>query len=268
MPTPTKSGYAPVNGVEVYYATYGSGAPLVLLHGGLFMPEMFGPVLDLLAASHTVIAPDLQGHGRTLPFDRPMSYAAMATDIAELVRELGYDRADFVGYSLGGGVALRTVLDHPEVVDRLVLVSTVYAFSGWQKYNFDGMRGMAADPQAAAEGMKGTPLHDAYVAIAPDPDNWNRLIEKIGGLMAQDYDWSAEIPAITARTMLAVGDWDSVRLDHTTKFFHLLGGATQDATWDRSGMGPNRLAILPDTTHYEIGSKPELAEVILPFLAR
>jgi pimeloyl-ACP methyl ester carboxylesterase len=228
---------------------------------------MFGPVLERLAENHTVIAPDLQGHGRTLPFDRPMSYEAMATDIAGLVRFLGYDKADFVGYSLGGGVALRTGLDHPEVVGRLVLVSTVYAFSGWQKYNFDGMRSIAADPQAAAEGMKGTPLHDAYTAVAPDPANWNRLIEKVGGLMGKDYDWSVEIPDIKAETMLAVGDWDAVRLDHTVKFFHLLGGATQDATWDRSGMNANRLAVLPDTTHYEIGSKPKLAEVVLRFLA-
>jgi pimeloyl-ACP methyl ester carboxylesterase len=266
MPAPGKSGYAPVNGVEVYYAVYGAGDPLVLLHGGFGMIEMFGPVLAQLAEHHTVIGVDLQAHGRTLPLDRPMTFEAMATDVAELVKYLGYDKADFVGYSTGGGVALRTAIDHPEVVDKLVLVSTPFAFAGWHDFNQQGMKGLAAAPEQAAEGMKQTPMYQAYAAVAPDPNNWVELIRKQGGLVATDYDWSSEVGKITAPTLLVVGDWDAVRASHAVQFFELLGGGRQDANWDRSGMNQNRLAILPDTTHYDIFTSPALSATVLPFL--
>lgn len=266
MSTPTKSGYAPVNGVEVYYATYGQGEPLVLLHGGFGLIEMFGPVLGRLAETHTVIGVDLQAHGRTRPFDRPMTFEAMATDVAELVKYLGYDKADIVGYSHGGSVALRTAIDHPEVVDRLVLVSTPFAFAGWHDFNQQGMKGIGAAPEQAAEGMKQTPMYEAYAAVAPDPNDWVELVRQVGALNGMEYDWSAEVPAIAAPTLLIVGDWDSVRTSHVAQFFELLGGGRQDANWDRSGMNQNRLAILPDTTHYDIFMSPALADAVIPFL--
>lgn len=266
MPTPTKSGYAPVNGVEVYYAVYGQGDPLVLLHGGFGMIEMFGPILGKLAESHTVIGVDLQAHGRTLPFDRPMTFEAMATDVAGIVKYLGYEKADFVGYSTGGGVALRTAIDHPEVVDRLVLVSTPFAFAGWHDFNQQGMKGIAAAPEQAAEGMKQTPMYQDYIAVAPDPNNWVELIRKQGRLVATDYDWSAEVPKITAPTLLVDGDWDAVRASHVVQFFELLGGGKQDANWDRSGMNQNRLAIIPNATHYDIFMSPAVADAVIPFL--
>ena len=144
LPAPSTSGYAPVNGVEVYYQVYGQGEPLVLLHGGFGAMEMFGPNIAALAANHTVIGVDLQAHGRTLPFDRPMTFENLATDIAALIGHLGYGKADLVGYSTGGQVALRTAIDHPEVVDRLVLVSVPYARRGWHQANLDGMRRSAS----------------------------------------------------------------------------------------------------------------------------
>ena len=122
-PTPTKSGYAPVNGVEIYYEIYGEGEPLVLLHGGFYSIEMFAPILPALAKGRQVIGVDLQGHGRTLPFDRPMTFANMATDVAELIKFLGFEKADVMGNSLGGSTALRLAIDYPEVVDKLILVS-------------------------------------------------------------------------------------------------------------------------------------------------
>ena len=123
MLTPTASDYAPVNGVKIHYQTYGEGKPLVLLHGGFTSTEMFMPILPALAAGRQVIGVDLQAHGRTGPLGRPMTFAAMATDIAELIRYLGHEKADVMGYSLGGNTALRTAIDHPDVVDRLVLGS-------------------------------------------------------------------------------------------------------------------------------------------------
>lgn len=266
FPTPTASGYAEVNGVDVYYATYGQGEPIVLLHGGFGLIEMFGPVIAMLAENHTVIGVDLQAHGRTLPFDRPMSYQAMATDVAELVTFLGYEKADIAGFSLGGGVALRMGIDHPDVVDRLVLISTPFAFDGWHEANQAGMRGMAQALDQTSAGLQQTPIFAAYTGVAPDPGNWTKLIAQMAAFIGNDYDWAAEVPAITAPTLLAVGDWDSVRIAHVAEFFELLDGGQQDAGWDRSGMNANRLAILPDTTHYEIFASPALAQTIIGFI--
>lgn len=260
MSTAHKSGYAPVNGVEVYYQVHGEGRPLVLLHGGFGAIEMFGPVIDQLAATHAVIAMDLQGHGRTLPFDRPMTFENMAGDVAGLVRWLGYERADIVGYSLGGAVALNVALRHPEVVDRLVLVSTPYALSGWHQFNLDGM---AQIGPGSAEGMKQSPMYQMYAAIAPDPEvNWPKLHVQMGQLLTAEYDYSTEIGSLKMPTTLVVGDWDSVRTAHAVEFFELLGGGKQDAGWDGSGMNANRLAILPGLTHYTIFASPQLTETI------
>jgi pimeloyl-ACP methyl ester carboxylesterase len=264
--TPSRSGYAPVNGVELYYAVYGEGEPLILLHGGFAQIEIFGPNIAALAEGRQVIGVDLQGHGRTLPFDRPMTFENMATDVAELIKWLGFEKADVMGYSMGGSTALRLAIDHPHAVERLVLVSMPFAFSGWHDYNAQGMKGMAAAPEQAAEGLKQTPLYEAYAAVAPDPAYWGKTVAQTSALVAADYDWSAEVPNIKAPTMLVVGDWDSVRTAHTAAFFELLGGGKQDALWDRSGMNQNRLAILPDVTHYEIGASPKLAEAVIPFL--
>ncbi|HEV7718930.1 MAG TPA: alpha/beta hydrolase [Arsenicitalea sp.] len=263
LPTPSKSGYAPVNGVEVYYAVYGTGKPLILLHGGVGAIEMFGPVLTELAKTHQVIGVDLQAHGRTLPFDRPMSFEAMAGDVAGLVKFLGYDKADIMGYSMGGSVALRTAIDHPEVVDRLVLVSTPYAFAGWHDYNREGMKQMSG---RLAEPMKQTPMYQLYTQIAPDPNNWPKLLEQLGSMIGKDYDWSAAIASIKSPTLLVVGDYDAVRIQHATKFFELLGGGHKDGMWDGSGMTPNRFAVVPSATHYTLFADPRLAEVAIHFL--
>jgi len=259
-----KSGYAPVNGVEVYYAIYGKGDPIVLLHGGFGQIEMFGPVIGMLAENHTVIGVDLQAHGRTAAHDRPMTFENMATDIAELIKYLGYEKADVMGYSTGGQVAARVGIDHPEVVDRLVLASTPFSSTGWHDYN---LQGMAMIGEASAEGMKQTPMYAAFAAVNPDPgNNWVKLNIQQGKLVNTPYDWSAEVPGIKVPTLLVVGDWDSVRIAHAVKFFELLGGGAQDAQWDGSGMNQNRLAVLPGETHYSIFMSPRLAEAALGFI--
>ncbi len=261
------SGYAPVNGIELYYEIHGSGKPLVLLHGGLGSIEMFGPVLNELAKSRQVIGVDLQGHGRTLPFDRPMSFANLATDVVELLKWLGYAKADVMGYSMGAATALRIAIEHPEVVDRLVATSCPYAFAGWHDYNQQGMKGMAAAPEMAIEPMKQTPMYAAYAALMPDAEtNWPKTIKQTAAMVGQDFDWSADIPKISAPTLLVYGDWDAVRTSHVASFFELLGGGKQDGNWDGSGMNANRLAIVPGVTHYSIFMDPRLATTALGFL--
>jgi pimeloyl-ACP methyl ester carboxylesterase len=267
MTTRPQSGYAPVNGVEVYYEIHGSGKPLVLLHGGFGSIEMFGPVLAELARSRQVIGVDLQGHGRTLPFDRPMNFTNLATDVAELIKWLGYEKANVMGYSMGGATALRVAIDHPEVVDKLVVSSTAFAFSGWHDYNQQGMKGMAAAPDQAIEPMKQTPMYAAYAQLMPDAEaNWPKTIRQTAAMVGADYDWSAEIPKITAPTQLVYGDWDAVRTAHVASFFELLGGGKQDANWDGSGMNKNRLAIIPGITHYTMFMDPRLATTAIGFL--
>jgi len=262
-----KSGYAPVNGIELYYEVHGQGKPLVLLHGGFGSIEMFGPVLVELATSRQVIGVDLQGHGRTLPFDRPMTFANLAADVAALIKWLGHDQADVMGYSLGAATALRVAIEHPDVVNKLVVSSTAFAFAGWHDYNQQGMKGMAANPAAAVEGMKQTPMWQAYAALMPDAEaNWPKTIAQTAALVGADYDWSADIGRIKAPTQLVYGDWDAVRTSHVAAFFELLGGGKQDANWDGSGMNKNRLAVLPGVTHYTMFMDPRLATTAAAFL--
>ena len=192
-----------------------------------------------------------------------MSFELMAEDIAALIKHLGIEDADVMGYSLGGGVALRTAIQHPEVVRKLVLVSTPFKRDGWYPEVLAGMGQMG--PQVA-EQMKQTPMYQLYASIAPKPEDWPVLLTKLGELLRQDYDWSNEVAAIKAPTLIVVGDADSVRTAHAVAFFELLGGGKVDAGWDGSGMSNARLAILPSMTHYNIFSSPTLAAVVASFL--
>ena len=187
----------------------------------------------------------------------------MAEDIAALIKHLGVEDADVMGYSLGGGVALRIAIQHPEVVRKLVLVSTPFKRDGWYPEVLAGMGQMG--PQVA-EQMKQTPMYQLYASIAPKPEDWPVLLTKLGELLRQDYDWSNEVAAIKAPTLIVVGDADSVRTAHAVAFFELLGGGKVDAGWDGSGMSNARLAILPSMTHYNIFSSPTLAAVVASFL--
>jgi pimeloyl-ACP methyl ester carboxylesterase len=258
-----KGNYAPVNDLNLYYEIHGAGEPLILLHGGVGAIQMFGEVLPSLAQNRRVVAVDLQAHGRTADIDRELRFELMAGDIAALIKHLGLEEADVMGYSLGGGVALRIAIQHPEVVRKLVLVSTPFKRDGWYPEILAGMGQMG--PQVA-EPMKQTPMYQHYASIAPKPEDWPVLLTKLGELLRQDYDWSNEVAAIKAPTLIVVGDADSVRTAHAVAFFELLGGGKVDAGWDGSGMSNARLAILPATTHYNIYSSPQLSAVVAPFL--
>lgn len=267
LPTPNESGFADVNNIKLWYQTYGEGDPLILIHGGFGSVEMFGPNIEMLAKHHKVIGVDLQAHGGTGPLGRPMTFEAMATDIAELIKSMGYEKADVMGYSLGAITSLRLAIDHPEVVDRMVVISGVYAISNWHDYNFNGMKGIAADPDGTADSMVGSPMHEGYAAKAPGgAESWKAAVREVGGLIGTDFDWSAEIPTIAVPMLVIVGDWDSVRIGAATKLFELLGGGAQDANWDRSGMGQNHFAVIPNATHYDIIDTTAVSDAALPFL--
>ncbi len=255
--------YADVNGLSLYYEEHGSGKPLVLLHGGLGAGEMFSPILPALAEHRRVVTVDLQAHGHTADIGRPLRAESMADDIAALIGHLGLAHADVMGYSMGGAVALRTAIQHPEVVRRLVLVSTPCKRDGWYPEVVAAMERM--DPQAA-ETMKQSPMYELYSRVAPRVQDWPVLITKMGELLGRDYDWSAETATITAPTMLVFADADAVRPAHIVEFFGLLGGGQRDAGWDGSGRPTAQLAILPGTTHYDIFASPALAAAVIPFL--
>ena len=261
-PKPVKTGHAAVNGVNYYYAVYGTGEPLLLLHGGLGQIEMFGPNLTKLAQSRQVIGVDLQGHGRTPLGDRELSLVDMGNDMAGVLKKLGYDKVDVLGYSMGGGVAFQFAAQHPEMVRRLALVSTPYAQDGFYP---EMLPQQAAVGAAMLEQMKGTPMYKSYVAIAPHPEEFPKLLDAMGAYMRKSYDWSADVKKLTMPVMLIYGDSDMFRPEHEVRFYQLLGGGLKDAGWQREHMSQNRLAILPNLTHYEMGLAPQLVETALPF---
>ena len=254
---------AKVNGIELGYEVFGEGEPLVLLHGGFGSLEMFGPNIELLAAGRRVVGVDLQSHGRSPAADRPMRFESMADDIAALVGQLGLERAAVMGFSLGGGVALRTALQHPEVVERLVLVSTVFRRRGWYPEMTAGMDAMGP---GTADQMMVTPMYEAYKRVAPRVEDWPVLVGQLIEAIKLDYDWSAEVPGLAMPTMLVVGDADGLPPSHAVEFFNLLGGGLRDASWDGSGVTRHRLAVLPGVTHYDINVAPGLAAAVIPFL--
>jgi pimeloyl-ACP methyl ester carboxylesterase len=260
---PTKKGHAAVNGVNYYYAVYGKGEPLLLLHGGLGQIEMFGPNLKALAQTRQVIGIDLQGHGRTPLGDREISLVDMGRDMAGVLKQLGYDKVDVLGYSMGGGVAFQFAVQHPRMVRRLVLVSTPFAQNGFYPEMLPQQAALGA---AMAEQMKDTPMYKSYMAIAPHPEEFPKLLDQMGAYMRKPYDWSGDVKKLTMPVMLIYGDSDMFRPEHEVKFYQLLGGGLRDAGWQRQDMSQNRLAILPNLTHYEMGLAPQLVETALPFL--
>jgi len=256
--------YADVNGLHLYHQTHGSGRPLILLHGGLGTGEMFGPILPALSASHQVIAVDLQGHGRTADIDRPIDIRLMADDIAALIDHMGLDRPDVVGYSMGGGVAFMTAEKYPEKVGKLV-TACVYLRPDVIDPALRAQQGQVT--AAAAEFMKETPMYQVYHAVAPRPEDFGRLLDKIGGMMA-DYDYTEDFRNLTVPTLLVASDADQAPPSHYAEMFELLDGGLRDGGW----MGENRpkgghaLAILPGLTHYNLFASPLFAAVILDFL--
>jgi pimeloyl-ACP methyl ester carboxylesterase len=257
--------YAEVNGINLYYETHGTGRPLILLHGGLGSGEMFGPILPVLTERHQVITVDLQGHGRTADIDRPIDIRLMADDIAGLIEYLGLEKPDLVGYSLGGGVAFFTAWKYPEEVGKLVMASA--------HINSDAMPAEMRAQQAqvnsgAVELLKDTPMYQLYMRVAPRPEDFGRLLDKIGESMSKDFDLSEEVRGLRVPTMLVCADAEMAPPSHYVEAFKLLDGGLRDGGWMGEGRpkGGHALAILPGLTHYNLGASPLFAAATLHFL--
>jgi len=203
--------YAEVNGINLYYETHGTGRPFILLHGGLASGEMFGPILPALAADRQVIVVDLQGHGRTADIDRPIDIRFMADDIAALIGHLGLDRPDIVGYSLGGGVAFQVAFRHPELIGRLVSISANIKRSAIYAEML-GQQGQVS--AAAAEFMKDTPMYQLYHRVAPRPEDFPRLLDKVGTYMSNDFDFTDDVRGLQVPTLIACADADMAPPSH------------------------------------------------------
>ncbi len=237
-----KKGYAPVNGLQLYYEVHGVGKPIVLLHGAFMTIELnWSELIPELSKTCQVIAIEMQGHGHTADTDRPYSYEAMADDVSKLLKYLKIDKADVLGYSLGGTVALEFSIKHPEQIDKLIIVSSVYKHNGW-----------LPEVNAALEGFKpeffdATPMKPAYEKVAPDPENWRKFVAKLIDFDAKDFDLGeANLKAMKAPVLFIMGDNDGVDLNHTAEMYRLCGGGIFA---DMKGLPRSQLAILPGQTH-------------------
>jgi pimeloyl-ACP methyl ester carboxylesterase len=262
-PKPDSSGYVAANGVNYWFEIHGKGEPLVLLHGGLMSTAAFGPTLTKFAETRRVIGVDLHGHGHTALGTRKINLVDIGRDLAVVIQKLGLRQVDAMGYSFGGGAAMQLAFQHPALVRRLVVLSAPYAQSGFFP---EMLPQQAAVGAAMADGMKETPMYKGYAAVAPRPQDFPRLLDAMGELMRRPYDWSANVKKLTMPVMLVYGDADMIRPEHIVSFYKMLGGGLKDAGWMREHMSKNRLAILPDLTHYETGTAPTVVSTVLPFL--
>ena len=258
-----KTGYAKANGIDYYYEIAGQGEPLLLLHGGLGSIDMFRPLLPALTEHRTVIGVDLQGHGRTQLGTREIDLRALGRDMAVVLKQLGYEQVDVLGYSFGGGVGFQLAAQHPERVRRLAIVSAGFSDDGF----FPGIREQQKQLNAGfADMMKDTPMYKGYVAVAPKPEDFPRLLQAMGDLMRKPYNFAEDAKKLAMPTLLVFGDGDMYRPEHVVEFYKLLGGGLQDAGWQRETLSRNRLAIIPDATHYDIFFSPQLVPTVMPFL--
>ena len=256
----TKTGYAQVNGLKMYYEVYGSGKPLLLLHGAFNSINMaFSQLIPVLSKTRQIIAVELQGHGRTNDIDRPFSFESMADDVAALLKQLKIDSTDVLGYSMGGGVAQQIAIRHPSLVRRLILASTVYKYEGWTQETRSIL------PMLTAEMFEQTPIKTEYDKLAPDPKHWKEFINKMKKFVTTTYDFGADkIKAIKSPTLIIAGDGDGVSPEHAVEMYRLRGGGYMI---DFGPIHAAQLAIFPGTSHISAMMQTGwLVSMINPFL--
>jgi pimeloyl-ACP methyl ester carboxylesterase len=263
MTETTQGNYAPVNGLQMYYEVHGAGQPLVLLHGAYSNIETdFGKMLPDLAKNRMVIGVEQQAHGHTADIDRPLSYPQMADDTAALLQHIDIEQADFFAYSFGSAIAMEIARHHPGLVRKLAL-------AGGIAYRPEGLYPelLAMMDSFQPEFLLGTPWHEAYMRIAPRPEDFTTLVAK---KIELDRGWKGlspeEIQAIKAPILIAIGDSDIVRPEHAVEMFRLLGGGV---IGDMAGLPNSELAVLPGTTHVTIVQRTELlVPMVTQFLDR
>lgn len=253
-----QTGYAAVNGLNMYYEIHGAGQPLVLLHGGFMTIDGWGELLPALATGRQVVGVEQQAHGHTADADRPLSYEQMADDTAALLQYLGIENADILGYSMGGGIALQLAIRNPELVRKLVVISATFNGTGM----YPEARGLIAT--ITPELFAGSPIETAYLQFAPDPDGFPALVEKIKQAEAETQDLQPELlRAISAPTLVMIGDSD-IQPEHAVELFRLRGGGVMG---DLAGLPASQLAILPATSHTGIlGRSAWIAAMVTQFL--
>jgi pimeloyl-ACP methyl ester carboxylesterase len=250
-----------INGMRMYYEVSGTGEPMIVLHGSFMTIPMMGEIVGRLAETHRVYALELQGHGRTTDIDRPITYPNLAGDVAAFMDAVGIEKADVFGYSMGAIAGLRLAIDFPEKVDQLVFASGVYDFQGWQPEYRETV------PDWTVEMFTTTFLADRYRELAPNPNGFAAMAEKVIALERQPLAWGNEVAALETPVLIIAGDADGSTLEHNVEMFRLLGGGVTGDTG--KPLPASRLAILPATSHTAlIGQADIMMEFIGPFLSR
>jgi len=236
------TGYAPVNGLKMYYEVHGSGDPVVLLHGAFMtITNNWNGWIGELAKTRKVIAVEMQGHGRTADIDRDITNENLADDVAALLEQLKIPRADLIGYSMGGAVAMQCAIRHPDKVRKVVVISSMFRRDGMVEEARDAI------PNLTADAFKDTPIEAEYKKLSPTPDDFPKFVKRMIATASKGHDFGADkLKATTAPMFFIHGDADGVRLEHVAEMFRLKGGEVHGDMKPRSA---SRLAILPNTTH-------------------
>jgi pimeloyl-ACP methyl ester carboxylesterase len=264
MPPAVTSGYAPVNGVEIYWESRGSGGtPIILTHGGYGLTSMYADLADRLAEDRQVVAIELQGHGHSPDIARPFRWEDFGDDIAGVIGHLGLSPADLLGHSLGGGASMRCAIQHPQLVRKLIMLSAPHRRDAWFPEILAGFDQMTS--ATLFDRLRQSPLYEGFLKVAPDSESFSSLIDKTGELLRRPYDWSDEIKQLAMPVQLIYGDADSISPARASEFFELLGGGTRDAGLDGTLPTESRLVILPGISHYNILGSPHLAAVVAEF---
>ena len=255
------TGYAPVNGLKMYYEIRGDGEPVVLLHGAFMaIAGDWNDWINELSKTRKVIAVEMQGHGRTADINRDMTHDNLADDVAALLDYLKIPSADIVGYSLGGSVAIDCAIRHPAKVRKVVSISAVMRRDGWVK------EGLDAFPHITAETFKGSPIEAEYKQLSPTPDEFPNFVKRVIATALKPYDFGADkLKASKAPMFFIHGDADGVRLEHIAEMYRLKGGG--DIHGDMRPRPASRLAILPNTTHVSLMDRRQIiVPMIIDFL--
>jgi pimeloyl-ACP methyl ester carboxylesterase len=242
---PAHSGYAPVNGIKVYYEVYGEGRPLVLLHGAFMTIETnWGQLIPELSKTRKVIAIESRGHGHTPFSDGKLDIVTLASDVEGVMSFLKVDSADVVGYSMGGSIAYQLAAKSPKLVRKLVIISSTYKTSGWLPVVTNGFKGFKP------EFFNNTPIKAAYDAIAPDKTKWTKFIEQMIAFVGEPFNvGDANIAKITSPVLLIAGDNDGLDKIELIKTYQLLGGGVAA---DLGPMPKSHLAIVPAQGHVSL----------------